>query len=363
MTRLRVVYLLGTGATQAEVNLKDDTIHILMKDIREGILKKIDEYEISELYEVRTELSKGEMDVEHLITLYESTGINKHIIIARKLKQLFMQEIQEKITKLGRNYIPKLLPALIDMHQIPSLNEKLFGIITINYEDIIDRAIQIVNKGINYSIKMKKSHRYLRIKPSSIPLLKLHGSFNWKNELPVRLTDDNLRKPEDALWIPPGVEKTNVRYPFNILWGRAIEILNCDILRIIGCSLSRNDWHLVSLLYTTQKLNFKKKSYDIELIDYSNEGEKIRKSYPYLSFRLISEIKEVRESLIKSYSLDTSSTEKLSKSIGSLLEYSDKKVHNIFDIWLRAKGEYLKDRSKPIKTKTRIFENYINEVT
>jgi len=357
---LKVVYLLGAGATQAEVSLKDDTIHILMDNIREGILKKIDKQNISELLEIKNELSKEEMDVEHLITLYESTGINKHDIIAKKLKELFINEIREKISKLGADYIPRLLVALIDMHEIDGLNEKLLGIITLNYEDLLEKAMQRVKHGVDYSIKLNSTHRYLKIKPQVTPVLKLHGSFNWKNEFPITLVDeDKIECTEDMLWIPPGVEKKRERYPFNILWGRAKELLDCDILRIIGCSLSRNDWQLISLLYTTQQLTSHKKEYTIELIDYADAGEKIRKDYSYLSFRIISDIKEVRDSLIRSFSRTSKDEEKLYLAIEELL---NNRKTNIFDTWLRAKGEDLKERSIQTKTTKNYFENFINEV-
>lgn len=361
MTLLKVVYLLGTGATQAEVSLKNDTIRILMEDIREGILKKIDEQKISELFEIKNELSKEGMDVEHLITLYESTGINKHGIIARKLKELFINEIREKIRRLGPNFTPTLLTALIDMHEIDGLNEELLGIMTINYEDLVEKALQKVKGGINYSINLSNTHKRLRIKPSVTPLLKLHGSFNWKNECPITLVDeDNIENTEDMLWIPPGVEKKRERYPFNILWGRAREILDCDILRVIGCSLSRNDWHLVSLLHTTQQLTSHKKSYVIELINYLEIGTEIKeKKYPYLSFRVISDIKEVRNYLIKSYTLKDTGEDKISSAINELL---DNQKTNIFDIWLRAKGEDLIDRKIEITTPRKYFVNFIKDV-
>jgi hypothetical protein len=358
--RKRIVYLFGAGATHGEIKLHDETINILMPNIREGMLEKIDKRKIKNLSEVKNELSNEKTDVEHLITLYESTGIRKHDIIAKKLKQLFREEIQEKIMKLGDNFVPKLLSALIDMHEIAGLDEKLIGILTLNYEDLVEKAVQEVKGEIDYSIRMKEKHSNLTLGNVSYPILKLHGSFNWKNEFPITLTDDKKIGPDDVLWIPPGVEKKKERYPFSIIWGRAKEILDCDILRIIGCSLSRNDWQLISLLYTTQRLNINKKEYIIELINYSNQGGMIKDNYPYLRFRIISEIKEIREYLIKSYSLKDKEERKSSKALNDLLDSSNQKI-NIFDTWLKAKGESLKNQSIPITTTIGLFEAYINE--
>ena len=357
----KVVYLFGAGATQAEISLRDDTIRLLMKDIRDGMLSKIDKEKIKELQYVKNELADENSDVEHLLTLYESTGISEHDTIAKKLKELFMREIQERVGKLGKEYTPRLLSALIDMHNVPALNEELKGIITLNYEELLERAFQDVKGGINYSISMNCLHDHLTFGKDVEPILKLYGSFNWKNEFPISLTDeDKIKRPEEVLWIPPGVEKRRERYPFSILWGRAREILDCDILRVIGCSLNRNDWQLIALLYTTQKLTAHKKVYLIELIDYHDKGVEVRDSYTYLSFRLISDIKEIRDSLKKSYFKEIKEEGKLSKAIESLL--SNPKI-NIFDTWLRAKGEYLKDNNIAISTKGRFFENYINEVS
>ena len=78
------------------------------------------------------------------------------------------------------------------------------------------------------------------------------------------------------------MQRTNeerTEYPFNILWGKAQELLDCDILRIIGCSLNRNDWHLVSLLYITQKLNTNKKEFIIELINSRDGCKRIKRNY------------------------------------------------------------------------------------
>lgn len=352
----KVVYLLGTGATQAEISLVGGTSSVLMKDIIYGILRKIERNNIKILEDLKNVLTAVYADIEHLITLYESTGIYKHENIAKHLKKLFKEEIQERTA----NIKPKLLTALIDMHKIPQLHEELKAILTLNYEDVLEQGIQEVMDGVDYSIEMNCKHSFLRRSKTCFPVLKLHGSFNWKNESPITLTDeDKIKKPENALWIPPGLEKRRERYPFSIIWGRAREVLNCDVLRVIGCSLSRNDWHLVSLLYTTQKLNVQKKEYDIELIDYFDEGDQISEYYPYLSFRLISEIKEVREYLINSFSLRSRSEAILSKQIEGLLS---NKQNNILDIWLRAKGEDLIHQNIEMTTPKNYFENFIKEV-
>jgi hypothetical protein len=364
ITPHRVVYLIGAGATQAEVSLKYDYIKTTMKDIKDGILGKISSATNKELSSIRTELLKEGADVEHLITLYESTGIKKHELISKRLKELFVREIEERLARLPTGYIPKLLTALLDMHEIPELNEKLFGFITLNYDDFIERSIQETNEGVDYSVQIRSRHDHLKVGSTKFPLLKLHGSFNWKNEFPITLRNErNIKSVNDVLWIPPGVEKKREKYPFNMLWGRAREVLDCDILRVIGCSLSRNDWQLISLLHTTQQLRSEGKGYNIELIDYHDAGKRVCDMYSYLSCRIVSEIKEVRNYLIPSFTAGGhvgGVSLAMSKSIEELL---NNPKTNIFDTWLKAKGEALKSDGVPITTPKKYFENFINEVT
>ena len=83
----------------------------------------------------------------------------------------------------------------------------------------------------------------------------------FSNRRPIRVKSmTSLNKKDNALWIPPGVDKRTEYYPFNLLWGKAKEFLmNCDILRIVGCSLNRNDWALIPILYIIQKFNDNRK--------------------------------------------------------------------------------------------------------
>jgi len=220
--------------------------------------------------------------------------------------------------------------------------------------------MQMVKGGVNYVISINKRRNSLNLTPDSVPILKLHGSFNWKNDFPITLLcKKKIKTPDDVLWIPPGVEKKRERYPFNILWGRARELLDCDILRIIGCSLSRNDWQLISLLYTTQQLAAQQKEYIIELIDYADVGDKLKNSYTYLSCRTIIEIKEVNEYIRNTFFPKHKREDDFTQAKSELLK---NRRTNVFDLWLKAKGDDIKRRDIQIATRKGIFADYINEV-
>lgn len=361
----KVAYLLGAGASQGAIKYDGSLKDILLESISEAIVKRIDENKINKLTEVRNDLVLG-ANLEHLVTLYEASGISKHRGIAKKLRELFRNEIEKIIEELektyqdlGKSFIPTLLSCLIDMHSVTGLNEKLVLIMTTNYEDLIEKALEQVQDGIDYVIEtISKDGRY-HIKEGVIPLLKLHGSFNWRNKFPI-LIGSKIMGEENVLWIPPGIVKRKESYPFNLIWGKARELLDCDILRIIGSSLSTNDWELLSLIYTTQNLRTDKKMpYSIEVIDVPQKCEELRKRYQYLNFKSILEIPEVQEYLVRTH-FTTSIIRKRVVSedkIKGLAKYMDKE--NIFALWLRAKGEKLFYSDIPLTTEKNLLRQYI----
>ena len=258
LKKKKVLYLIGAGATHSEANLYDDSIKILTSDISEGIRQKIIKNKLKRLSTITNELMGDNVDIEQLITLYETSGIYKYSKIAKDLRKLFREEVLERIEKLPANFTPRLLSSLIDMYNVEDYDEELIGFLTLNYDDFIEAALQNIIGSLYYNVLIVNRHKKLKITNSSVPVLKLHGSFNWKNEFPIKLImESKIKNSDNVLWIPPGVLKRREQYPFNLLWGKAKELLYCDILRVIGCSLSRNDWELVSLLQTTQKFEIK----------------------------------------------------------------------------------------------------------
>lgn len=362
---VRVAYLLGAGASQGAIKYDGSLRNILLESISEAIVKRIDKDKINQLIEVRNDLVLG-ANIEQLITLYEASGISKHRGIAKGLRVLFRQEIEKTIKELektyrdlGKSFTPTLLSCLIDMHSVTGLNEELVLILTTNYEDLIEKALEQVLGGINYVVKtVRKDGRY-HIKEEVIPLLKLHGSFNWRNEFPILISRKKARE-EDVLWIPPGIVKRKESYPFNLIWGKARELLDCDILRIIGSSLSTNDWELLSLIYTTQNLRTDKKlPYLIEVIDFTQKCEELREKYEYFNFKSILEIPEVKEYLVHTHFPQSIIGKRVvpEDKVKGLAKYMDKE--NIFALWLRAKGEKLFYSDIPLKTKKNFFQRYI----
>ena len=211
--------------------------------------------------------------------------IEKYLDAANKLEGLFCEVIEDNLQVDEKPIDPVLAEALLQLHEVEEVKkeESLEGVITVNYDNLVDRAFQEVLSGVNYGINCKCASKEYNLILSAPPLIKLHGSFNWRSESSRTLIDEQqAENRKEMLWIPPGIEKERVRYPFNILWGKAFEtLLDCDLLRIVGCSLSKNDWGLISLLFQTQRRIGS--NYEIELVNHHKGGLRIREENGFLS--------------------------------------------------------------------------------
>jgi hypothetical protein len=122
----------------------------------------------------------------------------------------------------------------------------------------------------------------------NLPLLKLHGSFNW--------SDAKIRgRRRNIAIIPLGSHKTYLHAPYGFIWNIALEVLTkCDTLRVIGCSLSQNDEHLIDLLF---KAHLERAApLEIEVVGPEQTGQDIRENYGF--FPKIRTLLEIEELLI-----------------------------------------------------------------
>lgn len=354
---VNVVYLLGAGITEAERTYSSWDSGFLTHHITDAIIKKINNEKNRVLKAIINELmvqtddtyeeddnQRGGIDIEYYITLFESMDQEEYKEASDKLKEYFFDYFKENLFKDDDRLKPYLTQVLLDIHRIPRNEEKIKAILTLNYDDLTDLAFRKVWCFVNYVIKTSENSSNDDIPP----LLKIHGSFNWRNSFPIEVMDNSIDlSHKESIWIPPGVFKKKDRYPYNILWGRAKELLNCDILRIIGCSLNQNDWGLLELLFHTQRL-FR---YKIEIIDKNKVGQKIKSSYAFLKnsqtiFELagLLELKRINNEVItdkddlKSYWGDES---------------------NIFESWLRMKIELLEANNIDLPTDNNFVREFM----
>jgi hypothetical protein len=208
-------------------------------------------------------------NIELFISLLEINKIEEDKIAY--LKNLIQEDIKEILSKKRKNgfYLHK---ALFELHNHNELKKKeeLLGIISLNYDDILDEA---------YRDQLTCEPYYCLTsinRDNHIPLLKLHGSFNWQD---IKI----YGKKTKVEIIPIGVNKNYLMPPYNFIWGQAYELLlKCDILRIIGCSLSQNDVGLIDLLFKAHKT--KKMPIEIQIIDFQpmNGHHHIKDNYGFL---------------------------------------------------------------------------------
>ena len=305
----KIVYLFGAGATHAEKELacalsgnkfnyqehgllgSDVSKRVIRKLVKDqanyDILKKYslmgDEgYQVDEQsgkIEVGGTSEEIESDVELLITFIESKIDETSLSDARKLKKLYMQDIRENliIPESGEKLEPRLHFGLLELEEI--LNEKVLGYLSVNYDSIFDYALEKMEIPFNYGIDLERNVNIDELDTGKDvkTYLKLHGSFDWflnqkENIIQIK-TDDEDDEPQ---WLAPGLMKEYSNYPYNLLFGRAKELLTeCDVLRIIGCSLNLNDLNLISLLFRTQKSG---NNYRIEVIRSDTGSYNLKKS-------------------------------------------------------------------------------------
>lgn len=285
----RIAYLFGAGATHSELtNLYVELPQskgLLTSQVSDRVIKKAKSAAryLRGLETVTPE--SGSLNIELLISLIESSKIHGWEYKTRYIKRLVKQDITAILTasRTARFHLHK---ALIELHENPitKATERLTGLISLNYDDVLDQAYAEYYGKPNYCFSLERAEAA----STKIPLLKLHGSFNWTGK-----TIRGRRKTIEI--IPLGASKNYLHTPYGFIWNRALEILiECDTLRVIGCSLSPNDAHLIDLIF---KAHLERpKAFEIELVDFDQSGEDTQKRYRF--FPAIKRLTQIEGGLI-----------------------------------------------------------------
>lgn len=356
MAKKKVVYLFGAGATHAVVKALNPDLGLLTNNIQEEIEEKYSLTRKGVNNTIWNELVTQGNDVEHLISVLES---QHNYSASEKLRKYYRDAIVKISKEIPANPFPtNLYSVLIDLHNIIDLDEELLSFITLNYEDLLEKSIK-THFGCDVDYIIKTGNK--RPKKSPIKVYKLHGSFSWFNSRPISIRKMDAIKSKDTLWIPPGVEKRKENYPFNLLWGKVIEdLLNCDVLRVVGCSLSRNDWGLIPLLYTVQRFNQNGSKIEIEIIDFPETAKTIKSTYKYLRTKGIIDIPDVLDFYKKQFPAASPEHEIVSEIE---IKFSDKDKINPFQEWLDAKADYLISQNIDITTDRNFLYNLYYKAT
>lgn len=347
-SKLRVSYLIGAGGSHACVKSLGCPHGILMSDLAPDLVARTKELvdssdKYSSLRDIVNEIFEPNTDFEHLITFFDQSPSSLHRAFADGLRCVFENVLIKRLKLIEKDLGEgrgNLYAALFDMYNIEGIGESLHGVMTLNYDDYIEMAAAEIFGScpvdLSFGTASKDSNHSW--------LVKLHGSFGWEDTWPIRRrTLDSNSRP---LWIPPGIRKTKDRYPFNLLWGLARDLLNCDVLRVIGCNLGPSDWDLISLLFGTRVAQHNRDiPYAIEIIDSPVQAFRLKTNYPYLSVRSLFEIDtlEVGRNLVGEYlGTDPQSYETLTKSeTNRLMNIVKQGDSNWFRQWLVQMGERL----------------------
>ena len=357
----RVVYLIGAGASHACVSTVNSPYGILMKDLGEPLRAKLRELinndfsgDLSLEYLVNSVIDDT-TDYEHIITFLADAPSLLHREFAEAMRKAFEEVLRSRLNLIGKETqgdATKLYKVLLDMHSIQHFLEDLQGIITTNYDEYIEDAIsQLGQHSVDFGIRVEPPGE----QSEEIRLLKLHGSFGWRDTWPVGRWQDG----EDTLWIPPGVNKAKQIYPFNVLWGLARQMLSCDVLRVIGCRLAANDWDLISLLFTMRHVNHGDRP-QIEVIDSPLHVKQVKEVYPYLEVLSILETEPVGSQLVAEFG------NRGPRPFSELTDYQQEEIlqtaglgRNWFELWLRAKIESLIIDLGDVSTPTGVVDEFL----
>lgn len=329
----RVVYLWGAGATQAEAQRLGSPVNLMMRDSDSGGLGLTSRI----LHRGGDEVSfasppPNKVDVEKLISLLAASGNSSHRNKAEVMRTNYFRELQESLAAAGVLAKPQLAIELLELHANLAFTEGfevLTGLITTNHDGLLQRASKAVFGGINVGFEF--TSKTFKDKRTAPPLIQVHGSFSWRFGLPIRIEPlGEKSSPRGTVWIPPSVSKDSKNYPFNRLLGAAYFLLahRCDLLRIVGMSLTQNDWHILSTVFSAQRHQeaLGKTPFRIELIMPPRDCETVMRECAY--FRRMIPIGQLTDGPA------------FSNYVDSTKDYSGTDMSNPLRFWLEEKTRF-----------------------
>lgn len=286
----KVAYLFGAGATHAElINIEPDLLRekqgLLIGDVSSRVLERARATKTYRRNLETVSATSGSLNIELLISLLENSKIHDWAAKTELLRQLVEKDIKTILTpsRMRRFYLHR---ALFQLHKHRAIGEKeeVIGFISLNYDGVLDQAYRQYYGKPNYCFSLDPVESSL----TNVPLLKLHGSFNWRG---IRIRE--RRRTIEI--IPLGSNKSYLHAPYGYIWNQALEVLTrCDTLRVIGCSLSQNDEHLIDLLFKAHLE--RSEAFEIEIIAPVDAGALIYKNYGF--FPKIKTLLEIEDHLI-----------------------------------------------------------------
>lgn len=364
----RVVYLLGAGATQGCISYSGSQYNLVMnglyelisKTLRQKVLEKYNDHVGIKRLVNEVADRKRYLDIEQLITFLEDTSAAEYREFADDLRDVFSNVLRSRLEEVEsetKSRKSNLYAVLVDMHEVAGNEEHLQGFLTLNYDVFLERAIvEGLDRVVDYGITTGQPEETDR----HVTVLKMHGSFGWSSNWPIQTSLCHSA----GVWIPPGIKKPKTDYPFNTIWGRARELLDCDILRIIGCNLGPNDWDLVSLLFATRHTHFSACPYSIEVISDFETVDRIEKFFPYLDVRWLPQLPRIGNQIVSELlGSRPRPFDNLPEHLKSqAIQKAKQAIKNPFHYWLAQKGEALVTTVEDVSTESGVFRNFTEEM-
>jgi hypothetical protein len=182
----KIVYLFGAGATSAEMSHQGLESDITMKGIAKSVLK-LSEEKAGRYWNIHKDFGLPEdQDIEIIMSLLEGftdIKLSGFQDVCNELRQLFRLYLITQITEKGVG--ARIHSSLLYLHKryggkMGTSGEELTGVLTTNYDSVPDEAYSAVHGGIDYGYDFQSDA--FRKAETVPPLLKLHGSFNWRIE-------------------------------------------------------------------------------------------------------------------------------------------------------------------------------------
>ena len=363
----RVVYLLGAGATQGCIAHVGSHHKLVMSGLAEPIFEELQRV-AEEKYPDHSGITRlvndlmlpeSGYDIEQLITFLEDSPTLAYRAFSSELREVFSSVLIGRLADVEQELgavRSRLYAALVDMHDVEGFNETLGGFLTLNYDVLLEHAIDHhLDLDVDYGLPLDRDSV-----PSdrAITVLKMHGSLGWSREWPIKaeLSDS------PGVWIPPGLRKPKNDYPFNTIWGLARDLLNCDILRIVGCNLGPNDWDLVSLLFSTRYTHSTAAPYRIEVIAEFETVQRIRTLFPYLEVLWLPDLPRVGEQIVGELlgARPRPFAELSGEAQEVVISKARQSIGNPFSYWLTQMGEAMATDLPSLATESRVFEQFVD---
>ena len=367
----RVVYLLGAGATQGCIAHLGSRHSLVMSGLTAPIFKELQRL-ADEKYRGHSGirrlvndvmLPESGLDIEQLITFLDDSPTLAYREFSSELREVFSSVLIGRLAdveqELGASR-SRLYAALVDMYDVEGFNETLGGFLTLNYDVFLEHAIDYhLELHVDYGIsRTEVGPGDATSLDRAIKVLKMHGSLGWSQEWPIKaeLSDS------PGIWIPPGLRKSKNDYPFNAIWGLARELLDCDILRIVGCNLGPNDWDLVSLLFSTRHTHATAPPYRIEVISEYQTVHRIRELFPYLEVLWLPDLPRVGKQIVgELLGAKPRRFAELPKNLQKeVISKARRSITNPFSYWLVQMGEAMTTDVPSLATTSGVFEQFID---